>query len=212
MKRWISILIMGGMVALPAFAVGPEVINKDGKISISADNITLGHLLQLWDQATGMKSTAPPELLSRRLNVHFKGLNTNDAVRSMFREQPFGYGLMQGRGIIVTAPGSGSTVNQAQSAPPEDSTPPEAVQSTAEPQVQRMKPQVAPPQATVMPSPFGPIVNPNENRQQLIQLPPVPNAPPPPPFFRPEVPPVGPAGAPNGPMDNMLFRPLQIHP
>ena len=148
---------MGGVLTLQAFAVGPQIINKDGKISISADNITLGHLLQLWDQATGMKSTAPAELSSLRLTVHFAGLNMNDAVRSMFQGQTFGYALMQGRGIIVTAPASASTVNQAESVPPEDSTPAEAAQPLPAPQVQRMKPQMAPPQPTVIPTPFGPM-------------------------------------------------------
>ena len=212
MKRWISILITGGVLALQAFAVGPQIINRDGKISISADNITLGHLLQLWDQATGMKSTAPPELVSRKLSVHFAGLNMTDAVRSIFQGQPFGYGLMQERGIIVTAPASDSTVNQAESVPPEDSTTPEAAQPLPPPQVQRMKPQLAPSQPTVIPTPFGPVISPDGSQPPLVQLPPVPGAPPPPPFFRPEVLPVPPAGATNGPLYNMLFGPIQIHP
>ena len=44
MKWWFSILIILATVILPgqAFAAsGPEVVNRDGKISISADHITL---------------------------------------------------------------------------------------------------------------------------------------------------------------------------
>ena len=86
MKRWIPILIVLGILLLAstAIAAGPEIINRDGRISINADNVSLGELLRLWDQATGMQSSAPPELANRTLTLHFADLNINDAVRAMF--------------------------------------------------------------------------------------------------------------------------------
>src|SRR5262249_37653699 len=82
------------------------------------------------------------------------------------------------------------------------------------PQIQRMKPQdVAPEQpVTVTPSPFGPIVTPEGQQPPLVQLPPLPGAPLPPPFFRPDVPASTPSGSPYGPGHDMLFAPLSVHP
>src|SRR6516225_3558058 len=119
MKRWFFILIILATMILPgqAFAAGgPRVVNRDGKISISADHITLGFLLSLWDKATGMNSTAPPELADRKLSVHFTGLSEDDAVRAMFLGQPFGYALVQGQGIVVTS--APSRVAEGQPQPP----------------------------------------------------------------------------------------------
>src|SRR5215471_5942659 len=119
MKWWFSILIILFTIVLPgqAFATGgPQVVNSDGKISISADQITLGLLLNLWDKATGMTSTAPPELADRKLSVHFSGLSEDDAVRAIFLGQPFGYAFVQGQGIVVTSASSG--VAEGQPKPP----------------------------------------------------------------------------------------------
>src|SRR5689334_4565292 len=84
MKWWFSIvillIILAAIVAPVHAAGGPQVVNRDGKISISADHITLGFLLDLWDKATGMKSTVAPELAGRKLSVHFTGLSEDDAV------------------------------------------------------------------------------------------------------------------------------------
>src|SRR5215831_17707738 len=106
MKRWIPILIVVGILLLAstAFGAGPQIIYRDGKISVNADNVPLGDLLRLWDQATGMQSSVPPELSEYKLTVHFTDLNINDAVRRMFVGQSFGYGLMEGRGVVVTGP------------------------------------------------------------------------------------------------------------
>src|SRR5215472_11431976 len=121
MKWWFSSLFILATVILPgqAFAAsGPQVVNRDGKISISADHITLGFLLSLWDQATGMTSTAPPELADRKLSVHFSGLSENDAVRAIFFGQPFEFAFVQGQGIVVTSPPASSRVAEAQPNPP----------------------------------------------------------------------------------------------
>jgi hypothetical protein len=206
MKRWFFILIILATIILPgqAFAAGgPQVVNRDGKISINADHITLGSLLSLWDKATGTKSTVPPELADRKLSVHFSGLSENDAVRAIFLEQPFEYAFVQGQGIIVTSPSS--SVAETQPNPPPVAAPPDvgAIQPAPETQnleMQRMKPQYVPPEqpVTITPSPFGAIVRPEGSEPPLVQLPPVPGAPLPPPFFRPDVPGYTPFGAPYG--------------
>jgi len=217
--KWLfSTLIILAAVILPgqAFAAsGPQVVNRDGRISISADHITLGFLLSLWDKATGMKSTAPPELADRKLSFHFTGLSEDEAVRAMFLGQPFGYTFVQGQGIVVTSP----LVIEGQPKPPPVVAPPDvgAIQAVPEmqnPEMQRMKPQYAAPEqsVTVTPSPFGPIMTPAGSQPPLVQLPPVPGAPLPPPFFRPDVPTTTPTGAPYGPGHDMLFAPLSVHP
>jgi hypothetical protein len=184
----------------------------------------LGFLLSLWDKATGMKSTAPPELADRKLSVQFTGLSEDDAVRAMFLGQPFGYALVQGQGIVVTS--APSRVAEGQPQPPpvggnvQNAVPPPnqgAIQTVPEmqnPQIQRMKPQDAATEqpVTVTPSPFGPIVTPEGPQPPLVQLPPLPGAPLPPPFFRPDVPASTPSGSPYGPGHDMLFAPLSVHP
>jgi hypothetical protein len=176
-----------------------------------------------------MKSTAPPELADRKLSVHFTGLSENDAVRAIFLGQPFEYAFVQGQGIVVTSPSS--SVAEAQPNPPPVAVPPDegALQAAPEmqnPEVQRMKPQYAPPEqpVTITPSPFGTIVRPEGTEPPLVQLPPVPGAPLPPPFFRPDVPGYTPFGAPGytpfgapyapgqGPGHNMLYDPFSVVP
>src|SRR5215470_6044949 len=135
MKWWFFTLFILATVILPgqAFAAGgPEVVNRDGKISISADHITLGFLLSLWDKATGTQSTAPPELAGRRLSVHFTGLSENDAVRAIFLGQPFEYAFVQGQGIVVTSPSS--NVAEAQPNPPPVAVPPDVGAMQAAPE------------------------------------------------------------------------------
>jgi hypothetical protein len=223
MKWWFSILIILATAIFSGQALaadGPQVVNRDGKISISADHITLEFLLSLWDQATGMKSTAPPELADRKLSVHFTGLSEDDAVRAIFLGQPFGYAFVQGQGIVVTS-ASGVAEGQPKPPPVPDNVlnvvpPPNmgSIQTVPEIQnqeIQRMKPQNAAP-VTVTPSPFGPIVSPEGRQPPLVQLPPVPGAPLPPPFFQPDVPAYTPSGAPYGPGHDMLFAPLSVHP
>src|SRR5215831_320145 len=128
MKRWFFILFIVATIILPgqAFATGgPQAVNRDGKISISADHITLGSLLSLWDKATGTKSTAPPELAGRKLSVHFNGLSENDAVRAIFLGQPFEYAFVQGQGIVVTSPSQSARVAGGQPQPPPVAAPPD---------------------------------------------------------------------------------------
>ena len=214
MKAWLGVgcIVFGLVFGGQAFADGPEVVNIDHKISIHADNITLGELFRLWDQATGMHSTVSPDLEEQQISVRFTGLDVNAALRRISDGQRFGYILAEDR-VLVTPR---EPIESAASTEPQETLPPPAdndVSAESEPQapdVQRMKPEpLPPPQPAYIPTPFGPIVSPTWNRP-FIQLPPVDVAPPPP-FFRPEFPTTPPAGAPNGPAQNNLFGPLPIY-
>jgi hypothetical protein len=211
-KRLLGVIIFAGILAIesPGAVRGPQVLNVDQKISIDADDITLGRLFQLWDQATGMHSTVPRELTNRKLSVHFAGLSVNDALRKIFDGQPLGYVVVEGTGVVVSAQAqSGSTLEPPPA--PSDNEIPMVSEEPVAPETLRMKPEIEPPPPKLIPTPFGPIVNPNGNLPPpFIQLPPVDSAPPPP-FFRPEWPVIPPAGAPNGPAQNRLFGPLPIY-
>ena len=105
MKRWIPALILLLIVGSSAIALakGPEVNFVDQKLSINAETIPLGRLLQLVDLATGMKSKVPPDLANRNISVKFSGLTLGDAVRKMFQGQPLDYVVIEGQSIVVTA-------------------------------------------------------------------------------------------------------------
>jgi len=212
MKQLLGITIFAGMLtAYSSGAVqGPQVLNVDQKISIDANDITLGQLFQLWDQATGMHSTVPREVTNRKLTLHFTGLSMNDALRKIFDGQELGYVVVEGTGVVVTQlVQSGSTFEPPPASSDEES--PAVVEEPAAPEPLRMKPEIEPPPPKFIPTPFGPIVNPNgSGPPPFTQLPPVDVAPPPP-FFRPTVPVVPPSGAPNGPAQNRLFGPLPIY-
>ncbi len=208
MRQWLGAIILAGILGLDGFAArqGPQVTNVDQKISISADDITLDRLIRLWDQATAMQSVVPPELANRKLSVHFTGLPISDALRKMFNGQPFDYVLVEGHGILIME--RSQTEPVAQSA--DVSNPDEQV---TEPPVSQEPPSliVPPPEQqrpTILQTPFGPTVSPYTNQTPVVQLPPVLPAPP---FFALTVPPLPPAGAPNGPIQNMLFGPLPVY-
>jgi len=210
MREWLGAIILAGVLGLDGFAArqGPEVTNVDQKISISADDITLERLLRLWDQATAMQSVVPPELSNRKLSIHFTGLPISDALRKMFNGQPFDYVLVEGHGILIMERSQSEPV--AQSADVDN-----PVEQVTEPAVSQEAPSliVPPPeqqQPIIIQTPFGPIVSPYGRDQSVVQLPPV-YGPPPPPFFALTVPPVPPAGAPNGPIQNTLFGPLPVY-
>jgi len=208
MREWLGTIILAGILGLDGFAAGqgPEVTNVDQKISISADDITLDRLIRLWDQATAMQSVVPPELANRKLSIHFTGLPISDALRKMFNGQPFDYILVEGHGILIMERSQSEPV--AQSA--DVSNP---VEQVIEPPVSQEPPSliVPPPEQqrpTILQTPFGPTVSPYTNQTPVVQLPPVLPAPP---FFALTVPPLPPAGAPNGPIQNMLFGPLPVY-
>jgi hypothetical protein len=210
MKGWLGTIILVGILAVDGSAAGrgPEVTYVDQKISISADEITLDRLLRLWDQATAMQSVVPPDLAGRKLSVHFTGLAVGDALRKMFDGQPFDYVLVEGHGILVMDRSQSEPVAQPSAAPND-------VEQVIEPPVAQEPPSliVPPPdqqQPIIIQTPFGPMLSPYGREQPVVQLPPV-YGPPPPPFFALTVPPVPPAGAPNGPVQNTLFGPLPVY-
>jgi hypothetical protein len=210
MNAWLAAMILSGILAVDGSTAGkgPEVLNLNQRISINADRITLGRLLQLWDQATGMQSTVPPELENQILSVHFRGLSISDAVRKIFDGQSVDYVLIEGEGIVVTGrsqevlPASQASVG---SSPPEVAGQP-VLQET--PRSIVLPPQQEP---TIIPTPFGPLLAPSGNQTPFIQLPPVPGAPPPLPFFKPEAPTLPAPGSVNVPAPNSLFGPFPVY-
>jgi len=207
MKPWLGVLIMAGLLGVQGFAAAQEteVVNVDQKISVRADDITLVRLLELWDQATGMQSTVPPELADLKLSIRFTGLSLNDALLKIFDGQPFGYFLADGR-LIVSA--ISQFDSSAEPMPVDNDNVPEVVEQQALPTPASLQALPSRQKPGIMPTPFGPLVVPPGTQQPFIQLPPVPGAPSAPAFFAPSLPPTPPAGAPNGPLENNLFGPF----
>ena len=182
MRHWISVVILLGTLAggVSAAGKGPEITVIDNKYSVSADTISLGRLLRLFDQATGMRSKVPTELTDRNLSVRFSGLSFEDAVRKIFQGQPFNYVVIRGQGIMVT--GSSQTLSASDSPVPAYAPQSQSVERTflqddppfIPPVVQQM-PSVAV-QPTIGAMPFPPAaVNPFNQQQQpqplIIQTP-----------------------------------------
>jgi hypothetical protein len=172
MNNWLKSAVLCALLAAPCFAdgKGPEVDLIDNKLSISADTIALGRLMRLLDMATGMKSKVPPELANRNISVRFSGLSLNDGVRKMFQGQPFDYIVIQGQGIVVTAPSQALAGNE--SVPVYNSA-----QQPEQPFVQDFQQFQPPPiagqpqqQPATIQTPFGPVANPRAPQPQ-------PNAP-----------------------------------
>src|SRR5262245_60622900 len=177
MNRWAAAFIFVSLFCTAAAAKGPEIELIDSKLSVNAEAISLGRLLQLVDQATGMKSKVPPELAGRPISVKFSGLNVDAGVRKIFQGLPLDYVVIAGKGIIVTAasqtvvsPGDSTqpqtqTFNPPPTAPPgeppyaQDFQPPQAVPFQ---QQQQQQQQGQPP---MVQTPFGPIPNPRAQQQ-----------------------------------------------
>jgi len=209
MKRWWDAFILSVFVAVVGLSAPqePEVQIVDEKVSINVDSITLGRLLRLLDQATGMKSTVPPQLANKEVTVRFSGLTLDQAVRKIFESQSMDYVFIPGRGIVVTRPSEPTRV--AEQPPPVNQEAPQVTDQLnmqSNPQVLVQVPLRPPP---IVPTPFGPIVNPRG--QQLVQLPPIPGETIGPPFFAPLPLNTPPAGSPNGPAYNNLFAPISIY-
>jgi hypothetical protein len=226
MKVLLSVIGLIFLITLYSAAAGgqttPQVVNIDQKLTVNVENITLGRLLRLWDQATGTHSSVPPELANKLVSVRFSGLPLEDAVQKIFQELPFDYVHVRGQGIVITGLSQKNVTPQpavVQAAPSINQAPP-SVNNIDVNAVQRMKPESRTPSPAeivnrtppppIVSTPFGPIaVDPTGN--QIMQLPPVDQAPTPP-FFGEVGPPPPPAGAPNGPAQNSLFGPISIYP
>src|SRR5438093_1035332 len=162
MKRWGAAIIFVLLFCTAAAAKGPEINLIDSKLSVNAEAISLGRLLQLVDQATGMKSKVPPELANRNISVKFSSLNVDDAVRKIFQGLPLDYVVITGKSIIVTA--ASQTASSAGEAQPAYPPPPSAQQnplftqpgqSLGQPIIQPQQGVGVPGAQIGSPSPFG---------------------------------------------------------
>src|SRR5215471_6540578 len=121
MKYWLAVgcLMVCSAMGTTAAPKGPEIDLVNNRLSISADNISLGRLLRLLDLATGMQSKVPPDLANRNVSVKFSDLSLEDGVRKIFQGQPFDYLVVEGQGVIVTAAsqGMGAPESAAQQPP-----------------------------------------------------------------------------------------------
>ena len=192
MKQWAVAVILVTSLTVGVFAAvkGPEIVVLDDKFSISADAVSLGRLLRLLDQATGMTSKVPPEIANRNISVRFSGLSFDDGVRKIFQGQPYDYVVIPGQGIVITAVSQAISGAEPQPAPvfnppgaPEqqqpfidDNQPPFPQPGQAVPQpgmVPTPFPGALPngnpfnpqqQQPAVIQTPFGPIANPRANQ------------------------------------------------
>jgi hypothetical protein len=208
MERWLGSVIFAMLFTVSSFAgPRPQVLKSGQTVSINVENMTLGRLLELWDQATGMRSSVPKELATRTVSISFSGLPVNDAVQKIFEKLPLDYVFIESQGIIVTA--ASQTAAIAESLPVDE----EALQAAGqqpeqEPQQPPQRTEPAPPPPMIF-TPFGLI--PRSNTNSVIQLPPVWGEAPGPPFFAQTRPVTPPAGAANGPVYNDLFAPISIY-
>ena len=87
----------------------PKIEVVDGKISMSAQAVSLGRLMGMFDKAMGLKSDVKPEFANQNISVQFSNLGFNDAVKKIFQGQPFNYIVIEGKGIKVTDRSTGGT-------------------------------------------------------------------------------------------------------
>ena len=206
MKYWAGVLIPVLFAGMSGFAAQePELVNRDGRISINVDDVTLTHLISLWDEATHMQSSTPPGLGDRRLTLHVSGLTLNDSVQRIFENQGLDYVFIPGQGIVVT----GVSESDVATAEPEssDEDEPAVVEQAATEPIPFTDTRPEPP--SMVPTPFGLIPN---SDIPLVHLPPFFGEVLPSPFFAKKPRPTPPAGAANGPPENDLFGPISIYP
>jgi hypothetical protein len=177
MTRHFSWIVCVLFLASPALAAkGPEIDLVDNKLSINAEAVSLGRLLQLIDMATGMKSKVPSELANRNISVRFSGLNVSEGVRKVFQGLPLDYVVIEGQGVIVTAASqalSGTEPVPTYNAPPQQPGEQQPfIQDFPQPfQGQPGNPQ----QPATIQTPFGALPNPRAQQPQPQQ--PQPNGP-----------------------------------
>ena len=208
MERWLRSLILAMLVAASSFAAGPrpQVVKFDQTVSIDVENMTLGRLLQLWDQATGMRSSVPRELSTETVSVSFSGLNLSDAVRKIFQKLPLDYVFIESQGIIVT--GASQPVSFESAPVYEDVAQPAVAEPEEQEPPQPLLRVEIPPRPPMAYTPFGLI--PQAYTNGLTQLPPIPGEAWLP-FFSPQRVLLPPAGASNGPLYNDLFAPISVY-
>jgi hypothetical protein len=96
-----------------------QVEVTDGRISMSAEAVTLAELLETLDRAVGTRSSVAGHLQSRNMSVRFRDLAFGDAVRKIFEGQSLDYIVVGQERIMVTAesgvapPGGGTMARTA---------------------------------------------------------------------------------------------------
>src|SRR5262249_24269579 len=199
MNHWVGALTLVILLAVNGFAAQQNV-------SVDVEETTLSRLIRLFDQATGLHSTVPPELADRTVSVRFSGLGVEDALRKIFENLPLDYVFIGGQGIVVTGVSEENVVTSEPVPVYEETS--EGTPLIPERQLPKLPPES--PVEHVIPTPFGFILQ-SPGQNGLVQLPPLPGEAPGPPFFFPQQPPRLPAGAANGPVQNELFRPISIY-
>jgi hypothetical protein len=168
MKAWLAGIVFVSIAGTSAlWAKGPEVGLVDNKLSVNAESVSIGRLLQLIDLATGMKSKVPVELASRNISAKFSGLNVADGVRKLFQGQPVDYVLIEGQGIFVTAVSQNIPTESVPYTPQPQAVEQPFIQQDFAPQLP-VQPQQQP--ATI-PTPFGPMANPRAQQQPQVNQP-----------------------------------------
>jgi hypothetical protein len=207
MKQWRAAIILTIFVSATGLSAlqEPEVVVSERKISLNLESVTLGRLLRLWDQATGMRSSVPPELANRIVTVRFSELPLSDAVRKIFENQELDYVFIESQGIIVTT--ASETAPTGEPVPLNDGDLPVTAEASVNEPARSV--QAPPPrQPPLVWTPFGFVVS---GGNQFTHLPPIPGEAPTPAFFGPVQPLIPPAGSPNGPVQNNLFAPISIY-
>lgn len=199
MRYWVAPIVLAGFLAAEVFgaAKGPEIRVIDNKVSINAEAVPLGRLLQLLDRATGMQSKVPAGLANRNLSVRFADLSMDDAVRKIFEGQPLDYVVIERQGIVVTALSQTSGAESSPAAVYSQATPQIEQQSFIEENQGIQPAQTFPPQPgvvqgfagaglppgvpnspfnqqqqpAVIQTPFGPIPNPRANQPVQPNMP-----------------------------------------
>src|SRR5262245_21093634 len=97
---------------------GPEIRMVEDKMTVQANSVSLGRLIEQFDFATGMNSRVPPELANRPVSVQFTDLPLNAAVEKIFQGQMLDYIYVGGRGIVVTAVSQATPVATGPAATP----------------------------------------------------------------------------------------------
>jgi hypothetical protein len=183
-----AMLIDLPIAANAAQAAGLDILVVDGEISIDAEAVGLGRLLNLFDRAAGTESTVPTELENRNVSVQFQALDLEQAVKKIFEDLPLDYVVLEQRRIVVTAvagtltAGAGGVpvpVNdpvRAPSRPFAAAQPPEAMANPFQSPGVNPAPSAngergtAPAQPAIIQTPFGPRVNPRANAQPAMPL------------------------------------------
>jgi hypothetical protein len=94
---------LSGMAPSLAAQGSSSVGMSDGEVSIEADRVGLGELLDQLDAAAGTRSTVPSELESRVVSVRFRSLPLDQAIRKIFEGQSVDYAVVGGSQIVVLA-------------------------------------------------------------------------------------------------------------